>query len=275
MTDRGAPAAGPSATAPAGEDGCVVRLEHIGTRFGERVIHRGIDLCVRRGEILALVGGSGSGKTTLLREMIGLQAPTEGCVIISGQRLESLDAQTQQRLRENCGVLFQGGALFSGLNVFDNIAMPLRELNLLDEALILQLVCHKLRMVGLEAEAAHLMPAQLSGGMVKRAALARALILEPELLFLDEPTSGLDPIASEKFVQLIRALHRELGFTVVLVTHDLNMLMDLCDRVAVLADQRIVALGRLDQVIACDHPFVCNFFRSIREQRQPAAEETH
>lgn len=246
-------------------ENCVIRLEQVGTRFGEQVVHRNIDLCVRHGEILALVGGSGSGKTTLLRVMIGLQAPSEGRVTVAGQRLDALDEHAQKQLRENCGVLFQGGALFSGLNVFDNIAMPLRELNLLDDGLISQLVCHKLRMVGLGPETAHLLPAQLSGGMVKRAALARALALEPELLFLDEPTSGLDPIASENFVALIRELHRELGFSVVLVTHDLNMLFDICDRVAVLADQKIVALGTLTEVMACDHPFVRHFFRSVRE----------
>lgn len=244
---------------------CIIRLEHIGTRFGEQVIHRDIDLCVRRGEILALVGGSGSGKTTLLRVMTGLQAPSEGCVIVAGQRLETLDERAQRQLRENCGVLFQGGALFSGLSVFDNIALPLRELKLLDESLISQLVCHKLQMVGLGPETAHQLPAQLSGGMVTRAALARALVLEPELLFLDEPTSGLDPIASENFVALIRELHRELGFSVVLVTHDVNMLFDVADRGAVLADQRIVALGTLAELMACDHPFVQHFFRSVRQ----------
>lgn len=244
---------------------CVIRLEHLGTRMEGRVIHRDINLCVRRGEILALVGGSGSGKTMLLREMLGLHTPSEGRIVVAGQRMDIVNLQAQQKLREDWGVLFQGGALFSALSVFDNVALPLRELNLLDECLISQLVCRKLQMVGLGPETAHLLPAQLSGGMVKRVALARALALEPELLFLDEPTSGLDPIASENFVAVLRELHQELGFTVVLVTHDLGMLASVCDRVAVLADQTIVALGTLTEVTACDHPFVRHFFHSVRQ----------
>lgn len=242
---------------------CVIRIEHLTARYGDRLIYRDVNLCIRTGEILGLVGASGSGKTTLLREMLNLEIPTEGCVTLMGQRLADADLQTQQKLRESCGVLFQGGALFSALTVFDNVAMPLRELHLLEECLISQLVCRKLRMVGLGPETAHLLPAQLSGGMVKRVALARALALEPELLFLDEPTSGLDPIASDNFVTVLRRLHSELHFTVVLVTHDLSMLVELCDRVAVLADQGIVALGTLAEVTAMDHPFVRHFFRSL------------
>ncbi|WP_027492046.1 ATP-binding cassette domain-containing protein [Rhodanobacter sp. OR444] len=252
---------------------CIICLEHVDTRFGGQVIHHDLNLCVHRGEILALVGGSGSGKTTLLREMIGLQVPAAGCITVDGQRLAESDAYAQQCLRERCGVLFQGGALFSALNVFDNVALPLRELDLLDQSLIAQLVCHKLAMVGLDTAVAHRKPAELSGGMVKRVGLARALALEPEFLFLDEPTSGLDPVAGQQFVELIRGLHRELGFTVVLVTHDLDTMVDLADRIAVLADQHIVALGRLNEVIACDHPFVHDFFGGTRGQRALAAQE--
>lgn len=243
---------------------CLIRLQHVGTRFGTRIIHRDINLCVYHGEILGLVGASGSGKTTLLREMIGLEQPTQGTITVGDERLDALDEGAQRRLRERCGVLFQGGALFSGLTVFDNIALPLRELHLLDPDLISQLVCRKLQMVGLEPEAAHLLPAELSGGMVKRAALARALILEPELLFLDEPTAGLDPIASEKLVALLGELHRNLGFTMVMVTHDLELLIDVCDRIAVLAEGTIVALGTPNEVLKCTHPFVRHFFRKIR-----------
>lgn len=244
----------------------VIVMEHVGTRFGEQVIHRDINLMVRKGEILGLVGGSGSGKTTLMREMIGLETPSEGRISIFGQRLAS-GGHIGKRLRDRYGVLFQGGALFTALTVYDNIALPLRELKLLGEELIHELVCMKLSMVGLDAYAANLLPAALSGGMVKRAALARALALEPELLFLDEPTSGLDPIASEAFTRLVASLHRELGFTVVLITHDLNTVKDLCHRVAVLADRRLVALGPVAEVVHCDHPFVRRFFHGEYARR--------
>lgn len=250
-------------SAPAGKadkETCAIRLDHVSTRFGNHTVHREINLCVRRGEILGLVGGSGSGKTTLLREMIGLQAPSEGTVTINGEPLHGLDPGSRERLRQGCGVLFQGGALFSAMSVFDNIAMPLRELDLLDESMIVQLVCRKLSMVGLTPDTAHLMPAQLSGGMIKRVGLARAIALEPDLLFLDEPTSGLDPMASARFVQVIGELHQELGFTLVLVTHDVEVARDLCHRIAVLADQRIAALGGFDEVAASDHPVIRDFF---------------
>jgi phospholipid/cholesterol/gamma-HCH transport system ATP-binding protein len=171
-----------------------------------------------------------------------------------GKRLQEMDAADAKRMHERIGVLF------SALDVHDNIALPLRELHLLDDDTIDELVSMKLEMVGLETDVASLMPAELSGGMVKRVALARALALEPELLFLDEPISGLDPIASEGFVNLLAALRRELGLTVVMVTHDLDMLRDLCDRVAVLAERKLVAVGSLDDVLASPHPFVRKSF---------------
>jgi len=245
----------------------IIRMEHIWTRFGDNIVHRDISLSLQRGQILGVVGASGSGKTVLVREMIGLQAPSEGRVYLFGELLRTADAERQQRLRNRCGVLFQGGALFSALSVFDNIAFSLRELRALDEELISQLVAMKLSMVGLDADDALLMPAELSGGMIKRAALARALIMEPELLLLDEPTSGLDPVLSEEFVSLLGELHRELGFTVVLITHDLDTLRDLCNRVAVLADQQLVAFGTLDHALACTHPFTEHFFHGKRAQR--------
>lgn len=246
---------------------CIIEVNGLTTRYGEQVVHRNIDLCVVEGEILAIVGGSGSGKTTLLRLMLGLERPTEGRVRILGQDWGVADAETVRRLRNRCGVLFQQGALFSALNVFDNIALPLRELRQLDERLVHDLVMLKLNMVGLKPDDAWKMPAELSGGMVKRVGLARALALEPELLFLDEPTSGLDPIASDAFVQLIRTLREQLNLTVVMVTHDLDTLFDLGGRVAVLADQHIVALGSLSEVLHVDHPFIHHYFSGERGRR--------
>lgn len=245
----------------------VVEMNGIHTIFGTDVVHRGIDLNVQRGEILGLVGGSGSGKTTLMREMIGLLRPSRGSVSVFGQQLNNVDVRTLNRLRSRWGILFQRGALFTALSVFENIALPLRELRLLEERIITRLVCLKLRMVGLETRDGQRAPAELSGGMIKRVGLARALALEPELLLLDEPTSGLDPIASEGFVDLIGMLRDELGLTVVLVTHDLHTLADLCDRVAVLADKQLVALGPLSDVMTVDHPFIANYFGGKRGQR--------
>lgn len=240
----------------------VIELRGIVTRLGRNLIHDGVDLTVGRGEILCLVGGSGSGKTTLLREIVGLLAPTAGTVRLFGQPVLDPNPQVRREVRRRFGMLFQHGALFSALNVFDNIAFPLRESRLLDERLIHDLVFIKLAMVELEPRHAVLMPAELSGGMVKRVALARAISLEPELLVLDEPTAGLDPDLADNFVQLIRALQRQLGFTVVMVTHDLDTLAGLATRVAVLAGRRIIADCSPAEVLDVDHPFVRSFFCS-------------
>ncbi len=245
----------------------LIRLTRLGTTFGDQVVHRDINLAVYERDIVGLVGGSGSGKTTLMRAMIGLNQPTRGQARLFGQSLRKITIRQLNALHQRCGVLFQGGALFTALTVFENVAFPLRESRLLDESLIRQLVMMKLSMVGLEAEAATRLPSELSGGMVKRVALARALALEPELLFLDEPTSGLDPIASDAFVELLSSLHRELGFTVVMITHDLDVMHDLCTRIVVLADQHIVADGSPDEVRLVDHPFVRNFFHGGRADR--------
>lgn len=253
-------------SAPAGRD-AVVRLEGIVTRFGRNVVHEGVDLSIRAGEIVALVGGSGSGKTTLLRHVIGLTRPAAGEVEVFGEALDAGGAAERLARQRRMGVLFQHGALFSAFSVAQNIAFPLRELGVMSRQEIDRLVALKLEMVEMEAAHALLMPAELSGGMVKRVALARALALEPELLLLDEPTAGLDPDRSASFIRLIRALHRELGLTVVLVTHDLDTLAQMATSVAVLAERRIVSHASLDETLALDHPFVARFFRGLQARR--------
>jgi len=245
----------------------VISVRGLSTRFGKAWVHRQLDLEIQAGDMVALVGGSGSGKTTLLRQMIGLLIPTEGEIRLFGEPLFGGGVVRERSLRQRFGVLFQNGALFSAFTVFDNIAFPLRELQCLDEATIHDLVMLKLDMVELLPQHAALMPAELSGGMVKRVALARALALEPELLLLDEPTAGLDPDRSDSFVRLTRQLGEELDLTVLLVTHDLDTLAALANRVAVLAEQRILAHGTIDDIMHIDHPFIRNFFHSDRSQR--------
>ena len=240
----------------------VIMVRGLRTAFGDHVVHENLDLTVFPGEIMVLVGGSGSGKTVLLRQIIGLATPAAGTVRVLGQSLPDLTPAERRRLSYRWGMLFQAGALFSALSVFDNIAFPLRELRALDEALIADLVRLKLKMVELAPRHGSLMPAELSGGMVKRVALARALALEPELLVLDEPTAGLDPDMASNFVKLLATLQSELGFTVVMVTHDLDTLAGLATHIAVLAEQRIIAHGTPNEVLAVDHPFIHNFFCS-------------
>jgi phospholipid/cholesterol/gamma-HCH transport system ATP-binding protein len=238
----------------------VVSVRNLHTRYGKVWILRDLDLAVARGEMVALVGASGSGKTTLLRHLIGLKAPTQGEVRIFDEPLFGGDAIRQQALRRRFGVLFQNGALFSAFSVFDNVAFPLRETRLFNEATIAALVRLKLDMVELLPRHGALMPAELSGGMVKRVALARALALDPELLLLDEPTAGLDPDRALSFVKLIRMLGDELALTVVLATHDLGTLSALSTQVAVLAEQRILAYAPLAHVMQIEHPFIQKFF---------------
>ncbi len=234
------------------------------TPAAEFVIHKNLDLAIERGEVVSLVGGSGTGKTTLLRQILGLETPAKGTISILGQPVAKLG---ETGAASRVGMLFQQGALFSAFNVLENIAFPLRELKMLPEDLIRDVALVKLRMVGLGAEHAYKMPADLSGGMIKRVALARALGMDPPLLLLDEPTAGLDPESADGFVLLLRSLHQELQLTVVMVTHDLDTLYELSTRVAVLAEQRVIVSGPPKDVIAFTHPFVHEFFLGERGQR--------
>ncbi|OOG46226.1 ABC transporter ATP-binding protein [Polaromonas sp. A23] len=230
----------------------------------ESVIHQDLDLTIERGEFLSLVGGSGTGKTVLLREMLGLEEPTRGEITVLGKPAAELGKRGAAR---RVGMLFQHGALFSAFTVLENIAFPLRELKTLPDALIREAAMVKLQMVGLAPEHADKMPADLSGGMVKRVSLARALIMDPPLLLLDEPTAGLDPESSDSFCALLRSLHKGMELTVVMVTHDLDTLFELSTRIAVLADKQVIVSGPPRDVIAFPHPFIRNFFLGERGQR--------
>ena len=245
----------------------VVEITGLWTKYGRTVVHQDLNLEIEQGEILSIVGGSGTGKTTLVRQMLGLERPARGCVRVFGEDISEIDSDQLQQLRNHWGMLFQQGALYSALTVFENIAQPMRELHVLPEDLIHDAVLLKMNMVGMGPEQANKMPSDLSGGMVKRVALARALALEPKLLFLDEPTAGLDPDLSEAFVTLIKSLHRELGLTVVMVTHDLDTLFALSTRIAVLAEKHVIALGPLRDLLKVDHPFIKEFFLGDRGRR--------
>ncbi len=245
----------------------VVEITGLWTKFGRTVVHQDLNLAIQRGEILSIVGGSGTGKTVLLRQMLGLEHPARGCVRVFGEDISEASGEHLQQLRNHWGMLFQQGALYSALTVFDNVAQPMRELHALPEELIRDAVLLKMNMVGLGPEHAGKMPSDLSGGMIKRVALARALALEPKLLFLDEPTAGLDPDLSESFVALIRSLHRELGLTVVMVTHDLDTLFALSTRIAVLAEKHVIAIGPTQELLRIDHPFIKQFFLGDRGKR--------
>ncbi|WP_260986186.1 ABC transporter ATP-binding protein [Bordetella genomosp. 13] len=245
----------------------VIAVNGLRTAFGDHVVHDDLNLAVLPGEILSLVGGSGSGKTTLLRQIIGLDRPAAGSVRVLGRNLHELSPAEFHSLSQHWGMLFQAGALFSALSVFDNVALPLRELRALPDDLICDVVMCRLAMVGLTAKDADKRPSDLSGGMIKRVALARALALDPGLLFLDEPTAGLDPLRSDEFVALVRSLHAQLGFTVVMVTHDLDTLVALSSRIAVLAEKRVIACDTIDQVVRVDHPFIHEFFLGERGRR--------
>ena len=245
----------------------VIEVIDVTKRYGRNIVHQHLNLDVRRGEIVSIVGGSGSGKTTLVRQILGLERPSSGTIKLFGENLATISPETALLMRSRSGMLFQRGALFSSLSVFDNIAQPVRELGKVPEDLLRDIVMLKLEMVGLPCKHASKMPSALSGGMIKRVGIARAIALEPELLFLDEPTAGLDPQASDEFVELISALHRALGLTVVMVTHDLDTMVALSTRVAVLADRKVLVAAPVEEAAAVDHPFIREYFLGLRGRR--------
>ena len=258
----------------------VIKLSQVSTRFGDHVVHSDVDLEVRRGEIFALIGGSGSGKSTLLREMILLHKPDSGSIHVLGVDLQNLDERdsTAVALRQRWGVMFQHGGLFGSLTVKENVGLPLREHSGLDDLLIDELAAWKLAMTGLKPEVGAQYPSELSGGMMKRASLARALALDPELLFLDEPTAGLDPVSAGEVDQLVRQLRDLFGLTIVMITHDLDLLWQVTDRVAVLAEGKVQGVGSMSELAQMDQPAIRQFFdgprgraaQEIRLAGQPA-----
>lgn len=241
-----------------------VEVRGLVSRFGERTIHDGLDLTLERGEVMGLVGGSGSGKTVLLNSIIGLKEPDGGQVLLFGEDKAQMSDARRSATERRWGVLFQSGALFSSLTVRENVAAPLIEHTDLPVSMIDEIADLKISLVGLPTAAQHLKPAELSGGMRKRAGLARALALDPELLFLDEPTAGLDPIGAAAFDRLLRDLADNLGLTVFMITHDLDSLYTVCDRVAVLADKRVVAKATVQELERSDHPWIREYFLGPR-----------
>ncbi len=252
----------------------IICVRGLKNSFADQVVHNGLDLDVQRGEIFGVVGGSGTGKSVLMRSIIGLQTPDAGEITVFGEPTIGRDETDAIEVRKRWGVLFQGGALFSTLTVAENVQVPLREFYPgLDGALLDGIASYKVVMTGLPAEAGPKYPAELSGGMRKRAGLARALALDPELLFLDEPTAGLDPIGAAAFDELTASLQKTLGLTVFLITHDLDTLYAICDRVAVLADGKVIAVGTIPELLALDHPWIQQYFNGPRGRAATATLE--
>ena len=260
-----------SAVLPEGETP-IIRVRGLRNAFGSQIIHEDLDLDVRRGEIIGVVGGSGTGKSVLMRSIIGLQTPEAGEIQVLGEDMVGRTEDEAKNIRRRWGILFQNGALFSTLTVAENVEVPIREYfpfikgDLLDE-----IASYKIAMSGLPPEAGNKYPSELSGGMRKRAGLARALALDPELLFLDEPTAGLDPIGAQAFDQLILNLRERLDLTVFLITHDLDSLYAICDRVAVLADRKVIAVDTIDRLLQLDHPWIQEYFNGPRGRAAAAA----
>ena len=248
----------------------VISVHGLKTRFGDQVIHDGLDLDVMRGEVIGVVGASGTGKSVLLRTIVGLHRPQAGRIELFGRDVAGQSREQRRRLEGRWGVLFQDGALFSSLTVAQNVAVPLKEHSDLSATLIDELTAVKISMVGLPPEAAGKYPSELSGGMRKRAGLARALALDPEIVFLDEPTAGLDPIGAAAFDKLIGSLQRTLGLTVFMVTHDLDSLWAICDRIAVLADKHVLIVGTMETMQRQMHPWVHEYFHGPRARATPA-----
>jgi phospholipid/cholesterol/gamma-HCH transport system ATP-binding protein len=246
--------------------GPAIEIRGLSTRFGSLLVHEDLDLEVRRGEVLALVGGSGSGKTTLLREIIMLLEPSGGSIRLLGEELTGIGEDAALRLRRRFGVLFQMGALFSSLTVLENVMVPLREHTGLPKEWLRELAALKMALAGLPAHAADKLPRQLSGGMLKRASLARALALDPELMFLDEPTSGLDPLSAGALDELVLQLKESLGLTIVMVTHDLDSLWRTTDRVAFLGERRVIGLAPMRELVQSPHPVIRDYFDCPRAQ---------
>ncbi len=247
------------------EGNLAIRVRGLVNRFGSQTVHEDLDLDVRRGEILGVVGGSGTGKSVLMRSILGLRTPDEGQIEVLGRDARGGDAESRLHIQRNTGVLFQDGALFSSLTVGENVQVPLKEHHReLPERWHYELALLKVKLAGLPADAINKLPSQLSGGMRKRAGLARALALDPPLLFLDEPTAGLDPIGAAAFDRLIKTLQEALGLTVFLITHDLDTLYAICDRVAVLADRKVVANAPLAEIEKLDHPWIQEYFHGPR-----------
>jgi len=250
----------------------IIRVRGLVNRFGEQVVHDGLDLDVRPGEILGVVGGSGTGKSVLMRSILGLREPNAGEIEVLGIDARSDSANAHREIERNTGVLFQDGALFSSLTVGENVQVPLKEYHReLPDSLRYELALLKVKLAGLPADAISKLPSQLSGGMRKRAGLARALALDPPLLFLDEPTAGLDPIGAAAFDHLILTLQQALGLTVFLITHDLDTLYAICDRVAVLADRKVLACAPIEEVERYDHPWVQEYFHGPRARAAQVA----